>query len=413
MALRALTILPSIISMSDTSTSGPDNFVQTLSPFQRRLVATALALIAAVVITAFLFSILMLLQVFVKTFSSVLWPLAVAGILALILRPVVRWFEDTLKCGRNSSILLLYGLVVVVLIAVAALIIPVLFNQTVAFVEKAPTLWSNIQEAFRSRYPQVIDFLESQLGSERLDRYQAALSEQIEKAIGFIAPAAQDLVSQISGVISLATGLAIIPVYLFFFLQTDRDPTRDLDDQLSFIRKDWRQDAVFLIKEFAGSMVAFFRGQILIGLIMGVLLALGFSIAGISFGIVLGLIIGALNIIPYLGTIVGLGLVLPMAYFQPDGGLTLLCIALGIFFAVQLIEGYLLTPRIMGRQTGLHPLTIIIAIFFWGVALNGLLGMILAIPLTAFFVVAWRLVKMKYLHKQNPSDARKAASSAS
>ena len=66
-------------------------------------------------------------------------------------------------------------------------------------------------------------------------------------------------------------------------------------------------------------------------------------------------------------------------------------------FLVQALEGYVLTPKIMGKQTGLHPMTIIIAIFFWGVALDGLLGMVLAIPLTAFFVVAWRLAKKKYL----------------
>ena len=88
-----------------------------------------------------------------------------------------------------------------------------------------------------------------------------------------------------------------------------------------------------------------------------------------------------------------------MAYFQSDGGsIQLVLFALAIFTAVQIIEGYLLTPRIMGKSTGLHPLVIIIAIFFWGTALDGILGMILAIQLTAFFVVAWRLLKQKYLH---------------
>ncbi len=68
-----------------------------------------------------------------------------------------------------------------------------------------------------------------------------------------------------------------------------------------------------------------------------------------------------------------------------------------VFSIVQMIEGYILTPRIMGDRTGLHPLTIIIAIFFWGSALGGILGMILAIPLTAFLVVLWRLAREKYI----------------
>ena len=64
---------------------------------------------------------------------------------------------------------------------------------------------------------------------------------------------------------------------------------------------------------------------------------------------------------------------------------------------VQLLEGYYLTPKIMGRQTGMHPVVVILSIFFWGTALNGLLGMIAAIPLTAFLIIAWRLLRHKYL----------------
>mgnify|MGYP000735959282 CR=1 FL=1 len=74
-----------------------------------------------------------------------------------------------------------------------------------------------------------------------------------------------------------------------------------------------------------------------------------------------------------------------------------LLMVLAVVVAVQMIEGYLLTPKIMGDRTGLHPVVIIVAIFFWGSALNGIMGMILAIPLTAFLVVFWRLAREKYL----------------
>ena len=70
---------------------------------------------------------------------------------------------------------------------------------------------------------------------------------------------------------------------------------------------------------------------------------------------------------------------------------------MAVFVVVQLIEGYYLTPKVMGERTGLHPLMIIVALFFWGTAFDGIAGMILAIPLTAFLVVFWRLVKAKYL----------------
>jgi predicted PurR-regulated permease PerM len=153
---------------------------------------------------------------------------------------------------------------------------------------------------------------------------------------------------------------------------------------------------LFLVREFLGIIVAFFRGQILIGLIMGVLLAVGFSVGGLRFGLALGLLVGLLNIVPYLGSILGLSVVIPLALLQPGGGIGLVALCLGVFVVVQLIEGWLLTPRIMGQQTGLHPVAIIFAVFFWGHAFGGILGMLLAVPLTAFFVTAWRLARKKY-----------------
>jgi len=207
----------------------------------------------------------------------------------------------------------------------------------------------------------------------------------------------------------VAAGLAIIPVYVFFFLSARGDKTDDIKKQLSWVKEEVREDLIFLGTHFAHSMEAFFRGQILIGLILGVLLGAGFSIAGVSFGFPLGFFIGLLNIIPYFGTIIGLATVIPIAWFQDGGGPVLVGAALGVFVAVQMLEGYFLTPRIMGGKTGLHPLTIIIAIFFWGTALGGILGMILAIPLTAFFVVAWRLLREKYLTRWLMIDDESAA----
>jgi len=150
------------------------------------------------------------------------------------------------------------------------------------------------------------------------------------------------------------------------------------------------------VREFVSIVESFFRGQMLIGLFMGVLLALGFTLVGLKFGLFIGLALGLLNIVPYLGTIVGLAVALPLAFFQPGGGWQIVGLVLLVKIIVQAIEGWVLTPKIMGDRTGLHPVTIIVAIFFWGTAFGGVLGMLLAIPLTAFFVTAWRLAKQKY-----------------
>ncbi len=88
---------------------------------------------------------------------------------------------------------------------------------------------------------------------------------------------------------------------------------------------------------------------------MGVLYATGFSVVGLKFGLAIGLMTGLLNLVPYLGSILGLSVALPLAFLQPGGGLPLVFGCLAVFAAVQAIEGWFLTPRIMGRQTGLHP----------------------------------------------------------
>lgn len=376
------------------------NAHELLSPLQRRLVSVALVLLALNLIGAFFFGVFLLLQWIVVYFSDVLWPLAVAGILALILKPIVIRVEKTLRIGRSGAIVMLYSLTVIFFLLLAALILPVIFIQARAFVEYLPTLLDQIATLLARFFPEASEWMIDALNPETLREHIKTLSGHFQKIMESSLPALNTLGEYLARIFTMVAGFAIIPIYLFFFLLTDKNPLRTMEEQLSFIPERFRDDITFLAGEFARIIVAFFRGQILIGLIMGVLLAIGFSLVSLKFGAFLGVIIGLLNIIPYLGSTLGLLTVLPLAFIQTSGGFILLLLVLAIFVIVQLIESYLLTPRIMGRSTGLHPLAIIIAIFFWGKALNGILGMILAIPLTAFFVVAWRLIRKKYLESE-------------
>lgn len=372
-----------------------------LSPMQQRLVSIALVLLALNLIGAFFFGIFLLLQWIVVYFADVLWPLAVAGILALMLKPMVFWAEKTLRIGRVGAIVLLYGLAVIFSLILSALILPVIFIQAQAFLEYLPAMIDQTTALLSRFFPDASEWLANALNPNALRDYFKTLSVHFRKIMESSLPALNTLGAYLASVFTAIAGFIIIPIYLFFFLLTDKNPLRSMDEQLSFIPERYREDMTFLAGEFARIIVAFFRGQILIGLIMGVLLAIGFTVAGLKFGAFLGIVIGLLNIIPYLGSTLGLLTVLPLSYLQQEGGFVLLLLVLGVFVMVQLIESYLLTPKIMGRSTGLHPLAIIIAIFFWGKALGGILGMILAIPLTAFFVVVWRLVRKKYLEYES------------
>jgi len=366
------------------------------NPGQRRLVAFALSLLALIGSIALLVYSFDKLGALIGQFSGVLWPLAVAGIMALIMRPVVELLEQRLKLKRLSAVITLYGVFVLVVAGSLVLITPPLVEQVLAFVAYVPEFWKNAIDYVQQHYPQWVDFARNQLKNDTIRNAVNGLFEQARELTNQMLPSLKSAGSGVLGVFGFITHLAVVPIYLFFFLLSSGEPTKNLQKQLPFLKPDVRDDVVFLIREFIAIVVSFFRGQLVIGLLMGVLLAVGFTVVGLKFGLIIGLLLGILNIVPYLGTIIGLSVALPLALLQPEGGMPLVGLVLLVFVIVQNIEGWYLTPKIMSDRTGLHPVAIIVSIFFWGTALNGILGMVLAIPLTAFFVTAWRLVKRKY-----------------
>jgi predicted PurR-regulated permease PerM len=329
-------------------------------------------------------------------FSGVLWPLAVAGVLALVLRPVVELLEKRLQLRRLTSVVLLYGVFVLLAGALLVVLIPPLATQIVNLIGDVPAYWERASTYVRDHNPEWTARARRLLANPTVREGVDTLLRESKQLASAAVPSLKAAGGGILGVFTFTTHLAIVPVYLFFFLLARGEPTDQLPGHLSFLRPSLREDVVFLIREFVAIMESFFRGQIFIGLIMGALLAVGYTIVGLKFGLFVGLALGVLNIVPYLGTILGLGAALPLAFFQPGGGWTMVGLVLLVKIIVQCIEGWFLTPKIMGDRTGLHPVTIIVAVFFWGTAFGGILGMLLAIPLTAFVVTAWRLAKQKY-----------------
>lgn len=368
-----------------------------LSPTQRKLVGFALGFAAFCAIGWLLYVLLAGVARFISAFSGVIWPLAVASILALLMRPVVTLFEQRLKLPRPVAVILLYLVFLLLVAGLLVTFLPALVAQLLEFISYLPTLWHKSVAWSETHFPEWLAVVRPHLDNPTVKAALDGLTQQARDLLGHLAPTLKSAGAGLFGIFGLVASVAVIPVYLFFFLLTNTDPTGSLPEHLPFLKKDQRDDVVFLVREFLGILVAFFRGQLLIGLIMGVLLATGFSVAGLKFGLAIGLLTGLLNVVPYLGSILGLSVALPLAYLQPEGGgLPLAAICLGLFAAVQLLDGWFLTPRIMGRQTGLHPVAIIVAVFFWAKALGGVLGMMLAVPLTAFFVTAWRFVRRKY-----------------
>ncbi len=371
-----------------------------LSPLQVKVVAAAVTATAAAIMIWLGLTVLGAMRDFLVKFSGVIWPLAVAGILALLLKPVVIVLRRKFGLGKNAAIFLLFGLVLLVAAGFLAFFVPVAitqvgelarFLQETNFSAQFATLREKLPQFLQDALPKTTD---SDLVGTILRNVGNSLKEVMEGSLATLKGTASWLGSAFAKV----TAAAIVPVYLYHLLSSDFSPGQGLDRNLSFLPRRQRHDLIFLAREFVNIVVAFFRGQILIGLIMGLLLGTGFAAAGLKFGFFIGLGMGLLNVVPYLGSILGLCIALPLGFFQ-SGTWLLPAICLGVFAGVQILEGYVLTPKIMGKTTGLHPMAIIVAIFFWGTALDGLLGLILAIPLTAFVIVAWRLAREKYLNR--------------
>jgi len=382
----------------------PELPTHTLSPSQKRIIAAGATVLALVLLIATAFGLFVLLQQFIHTFKDVLLPLAIAAILATLLRPIISLCEQHTRLSKTQGIILLYVLVILALTAITVIFVPILFGQIKEFIEAVPTIRDNVYLFLQERTPAAWEWLHARLGQapdEYVQNIVATHSDTITSALKTLPEKIGDIGGSIGGFVGSMFGkiaaYAIIPVYLFFILNGNRDIWNDLQKQLSFFPDDRRDDLIFLCRQFSDILIAFFRGQIIIGLLLGIVLAVGFGIVGLKFGIALGLILGLLNIIPYLGTMLGIITVLPLAYFQEGGGSGLIIACAIVFTIGQLLTDYVFTPRVMGDKTGMGPMLIIFSVFFWGVALGGILGMVLAIPLTAFFLVFWRLARERYL----------------
>ncbi len=368
-----------------------------LTERQRSTVAAAVTLAAAAVILSATAALFWAIGTFFSAFSSVFLPLAVAAVMAFVLRPYYELLHERLRFPR---ILAVAGVLLSLLLPLAGFAWffgAMVASQVADLAEAAPAAWERGREWVQENWPRVTRFLETNPVALEIQQALETDESRLLESLGFFGDTAIDIVNAVLGKLASLFAWAVLPVYLCFFLMVEPDKFRRLDHLFPFLKERTRADVVYLIQQFVDILVAFFRGQLVVAVLQGALFAVGFSIVGLRYGLVLGMALGFLNIIPYLGSIVGLAVALPIALWQQDGGIQLVIWVLVVFTAVQAIEAYLLTPRIMGDRTGLHPMAIIVAVFFWGSAMGGLAGMILAIPLTAFLVVFWRLARDRYI----------------
>ena len=193
----------------------------------------------------------------------------------------------------------------------------------------------------------------------------------------------------------ILAGLALIPVYTFYFLLEKRGISSRWTDYLPVSDSAFKTELVFILNSINNYLIAFFRGQVLVAICDGILYGIGFLIIGLPYALLIGASAIVLTIIPFLGAIIICLTALMIALVQFGDWLHPLLV-LAVFAVVQTLEGLVISPKIMGGRVGLHPVTIIIAVMAGTTLLGGLLGGILAIPLTA----ALRVVMFRYVWKR-------------
>jgi predicted PurR-regulated permease PerM len=335
---------------------------------------------------------------------GVLIPLAVAFLLAYLLNPVVGLVQRWIK-NRVAAVLTTVGVSLIIVLIAAAVLLPMIAAEVTDFgrvLMEALNEQSNLARWAREHLPE--DIAREVSGLRNSDELKAflqspqfeALRQGAQSASGLLMVVLRWTMASIWGVVSglfslLAgiVGLFIVVLYLVFLLI---DYRAFQDKWKDYLPPKQREGIVEFLTDFNAAMSRYFRGQFLVAACVGILFAIGFQILGLKLGIVLGLFIGLLNMVPYLQTIgIAPAVVLAaMTAFEKNGSLLWYLIGVAVVFVVvQTIQDTLLTPRIMGKVTGLRPAVILFSLLFWG-KLLGMLGLVLAIPLSCLGLAYYR-----------------------
>jgi predicted PurR-regulated permease PerM len=335
--------------------------------------------------------------------SPVLWPLAIAAVVACLLSPVVDWLEKR-NVPRTRAIILVFIVAFALVAAVLASVLPQVIVEMQQLAAKVPDYSARLQQRignFIAKPPAFVrHFLPAPAGAAT-DANSPAVTDNpaLASATNWLAGTLPSLGSWLLGKIGkvasgfgMLAGMVLIPVYAFYFLLEKRGIQSHWKEYLPVRDSAAKEEIVFVLDSISQYLVAFFRGQVLVAMCDAVLYTIGFLIVGVNYAFLLGFVAVFLTIIPYLGAFVIFITALTLAFVQ-YGDWTHPLMVTGVFAVVQTLEGTFISPKIIGDRVGLHPLVIIIAVMAGTTLLGGILGGVLAIPLAA----ALRVILARYV----------------
>lgn len=314
--------------------------------------------------------------------GDVILPFVLGGAVAYFLDPVADRIE---RMGASrataTAIITLFGILIFVLLAL--LVIPTLINQTVQLFDTVPKVVQEFQTFLTSKFPDLLN------EDSTMRQSLTALGETIQSKGGQLLETALTSVGSLLNVIML---FVIVPVVAFYLLY-DWDRMVGIIDGL--LPRDHAPVIRRLASEIDHTLASFIRGMGTVCLILGTFYAMALMLVGLQFGLVVGAFAGLITFIPYVGALVGGALALGLALFQFWGDWVSIGLVAGIFAIGQVIEGNVLTPKLVGDSVGLHPVWLIFALSVFG-SLFGFVGMLVAVPVAAAIGVLMRFIISQY-----------------
>ena len=337
----------------------------------------------------------------IQRLSGVLIPFLVAWLIAYLLYPIVTFIQY--KCrvkSRILSIIITVLLILGIIVGGCYLIIPPIIEEMghlkdiiVEYVTTDSTV-ASVSGEVQNYIKHNIDINEitkaltvqdvSQFMEEKVPQFFSFISSSVSAIVGFIA--------------------SLIAIIYIFFILVDYELMAE--GLFKMLPKDKRNIVHDIVLDLQKGMNGYFRGQAIIALCVGILFSIGFLIIGFPLAIPLGLFIGFLNLVPYLqviGFIPTIILALLKAYDTGQSFWGIILSALIVFAVVQAIQDWVLTPRIMGKVTGLNAAVILLSLSIWG-SLLGFVGLIVALPLTTLIVSYYK----RYVLEETEETAEKS-----
>jgi len=321
--------------------------------------------------------------------APVLMPFAVAGMFAYLGDPLADRLER-LGMGRTVAVSVVFFVLLLVTVGALLLLIPLISRQVDNLVQSLPHYVDWVRTT-------ALPWLQAKLRLDPnafdSDRLVAEIKDHLGSLGGVVSTVLGKVTRSGLGVIAWMTNLVLIPVVAFYLLRDWDRLVAWIDDMLP---RSIEPTVAHLARESDLVLGAFVRGQLLVMLALGIFYGAGLSIIGLSVGPLIGMVAGLLSFVPYLGFIVGFGSAV-IAVLVQYGDWSHLLLVVGVFTVGQLLEGYVLVPRLVGEKIGLHPVAVIFAVLAGGY-LFGFLGILLALPAASVILVVLRYLSQRYRH---------------